>query len=312
MKRIVVILLAFALAVSATTEPYEKYIKKYAHTAVSEMRRTGVPASITLAQGLIESAAGQSELASKSNNHFGIKCHSDWKGKKTYYDDDKSKECFRVYSSAAASFRDHSDFLRYQDRYKSLFSLDPTDYKSWARGLKKAGYATDPKYADKLIRVIEEYELYRYDDSTTEDELPEPPLKIEKPIEVAKAAAREEYRFSLARDIFEINGTPCVYSVEGDTYASIAASNSLFTSEILRFNDLRSEEPIAPGTPIYLARKKAEGARGLDKYIASGDGETMRDIARRFGIRLGPLCRMNNLSPHSIPQEGDTILLRRR
>ena len=133
-KRAIVLFSALALFVAATPGPYEKYIEKYSSVAVSEMHRSGVPASITLAQGLVESAAGQSTLATKANNHFGIKCHSDWKGKKTYRDDDKANECFRVYSNAAASFKDHSDFLRYQDRYKFLFDLDPTDYKGWAKG----------------------------------------------------------------------------------------------------------------------------------------------------------------------------------
>lgn len=273
------------------------------------MQRSGVPASITLAQGLVESAAGQSTLAVKANNHFGIKCHSDWKGKKIYKDDDKKGECFRVYANAAASFRDHSDFLRYQDRYKSLFELDPTDYKSWARGLKKAGYATDPKYADKLIKVIEDYQLYRFDVAET---IPEAPLEIEKPVEVTVSKASEVYRFQLSRDVYEINGVPCLYAVEGDTYQSIAMAYGLFKGEILSFNDLRREQDIHPGEVIYLKRKKACGAKGLEKYIASGSGENLRDISQRFGIRLASLRRFNKLQADSIPLEGDTIVLRRR
>ena len=287
--------------------PYEKYIEKYSSIAVSEMHRSGVPASITLAQGLLESAAGQSSLASKSNNHFGIKCHSDWKGKKVYKDDDKAGECFRVYPNAAASFRDHSDFLRYQDRYKSLFELDPTDYKGWARGLKKAGYATDRSYADKLIKLIEDYQLYTYDQGSA---VPETPLEIEKPVERVRAAASEEVRFSLARDIFEINGVPCVYAVEGDTYESLAAANGLFAGEILRFNDLRESEPLHAGDIVYLHLKKRRAAKGLDKFIAGDGGETLRDISQRFGVRLSSLRRFNKLTDDCVPLEGDTILLR--
>ena len=308
-KRIVAILLVLAFATAASEGPYEKYIRKYSSVAVSEMHRTGVPASITLAQGLVESAAGQSVLASKSNNHFGIKCHSDWKGKKTYRDDDKAKECFRVYPTAAASFRDHSDFLRYKDRYKFLFDLDPTDYKAWARGLKQAGYATDPNYAAKLIKVIEDYDLYRYDDMAADD-IPEAPLAIEQPVEVAKADTREEIRFSLSRDIFEVNGVPCVYAVEGDTYSSIAVSNDLFLGEILGFNDLRAEQPLKPGEVVYLQNKKSKGARGLDKYIVGEDGESLRDISQRFGVRLASLCGHNGLKRNATLKEGDTILLR--
>ena len=153
----ILLLAAFFLCLAADQGPQQQYIREYAALARSEMARTGVPASITLAQGLLESNAGRSALASKSNNHFGIKCHNDWKGKKTYADDDAKHECFRVYRNAEASFRDHSDFLRYQDRYKGLFELDPTDYRGWAKGLKKAGYATDPRYAEKLIKIIEDY-----------------------------------------------------------------------------------------------------------------------------------------------------------
>lgn len=147
----------------AEDTPQQRYIDKYSDLAVEEMRRTGVPASITLAQGLLESRYGQSDLAVKGNNHFGIKCHSDWNGAKMRVNDDKSRECFRKYRTVEQSYRDHSDFLRYRDRYKFLFDLNPTDYKGWAYGLKKAGYATDPAYPKKLINLIEEYELYKYD-----------------------------------------------------------------------------------------------------------------------------------------------------
>ena len=310
MKRIVAILLVMVLAVAATDSDFEKYIRKYSSIAVSEMQRTGVPASITLAQGLVESAAGKSSLASKSNNHFGIKCHSDWKGRKTYKDDDKAMECFRVYSNANASFKDHSDFLRYQDRYKSLFDLDPTDYKAWAHGLKKAGYATDPKYAEKLIKVIEDYSLYRFDKETSD--IPEPPSAIEQPVVASRSESREVIRFSMTRSIFEINGLSCVYAVEGDTYASLAAANDLFESEILRFNDRLKAVDLKPGEIVYLQAKKNQAAPGVPKYIAGPDGASLRDIAQRFGVRLAAICRYNGLPGDCIPLEGDTILLRRK
>ena len=293
MKKAILLFSALALLFAADAGPYEKYIEKYSSIAVSEMRRSGVPASITLAQGLLESAAGQSTLATKANNHFGIKCHSDWKGKKTYRDDDKANECFRVYSNAAASFKDHSDFLRYQDRYKSLFDLEPTDYKGWARGLKKAGYATDRQYADKLIKLIEDYELYRFDSES--GEVPETPHAIEAPEEVMAAPAREEVRFSLSRKIYKINGVPCVYAVQGDTYESIAASNSLFPGEILRFNDLKKTEELLPGTVVYIQSKKSKAAKGLDKYIIGEDGESLREISQRFAVKMRSIERRNKL-----------------
>lgn len=146
----------------------QQYIAKYSVVAVNEMYRSGVPASITLAQGLLESNAGLSILSTQGNNHFGIKCH-DWTGKKMYHDDDAKGECFRVYDSAMDSFKDHSDFLRYRDRYKFLFDNETTDYKAWAQGLKKAGYATDPAYPSKLIKLIEDFKLYRYDTMTVDD-----------------------------------------------------------------------------------------------------------------------------------------------
>lgn len=171
MKHFLIILttflsLAASISLQASTpakSAQQKYIDKYSDLAVKEMRRTGIPASITLAQGLLESRYGQSELAVKANNHFGIKCHSNWKGPSVRMDDDKKRECFRKYRTVEHSYRDHSDFLVYRDRYKFLFDLDRKDYKGWAYGLKKAGYATDPAYAKKLINIIEEYELYRYD-----------------------------------------------------------------------------------------------------------------------------------------------------
>lgn len=309
-KKFVFIIIAALSSLAAADGVYEKYIEKYSSIAVSEMQRTGVPASITLAQGLVESAAGRSTLAVKANNHFGIKCHADWKGKKTYRDDDKADECFRVYPNAEASFRDHSDFLRYKDRYKSLFDLDPTDYKAWSRGLKKAGYATDPKYADKLIKVIEDYRLYRYDNGTV---VPlEKPSVVEKPKEVQRAKVQEEYHFSLSRKVYEINGVPCIYALAGDTYETIAASNGLFEKELLRFNDVRKSRELEPGEIVFLKSKKNQGARGSEKYIVGEDNESLWSISQRFGVKMSAIKRLNKYSSDYVPGEGDTIVLRRR
>lgn len=164
MGRVLILVLAILLLPqNPVADPRQEYIEKYASLAVSEMRRTGVPASITLAQGLVESGAGRSPLAVYANNHFGIKCHEDWDGGTYLKDDDEAQECFRSYVSVEESFRAHSDFLRARPRYARLFELKPTDYKGWAKGLRQAGYATDPGYADKLIRIIEAYGLARYD-----------------------------------------------------------------------------------------------------------------------------------------------------
>ncbi len=312
MKRFALIILAAFLALAAGNNPRLAYIEKYSSIAVSEMKRTGVPASITLAQGLLESNAGQSRLAVKGNNHFGIKCHNDWKGKNMKEDDNAPGECFRVYPSADASFRDHSDFLRGRDRYKSLFELKTTDYKGWAKGLKKAGYATDPNYADKLITLIEDYRLYEYDKGTKVKV--QPPLEAEAPKvvppEVLDRKYRESVRFSLSRSVYEQNGVPFVYSVEGESYASIAAANGLFLRELLRFNDLSSESGLAPGTKVYLARKKAQASPDVSRYVVGRDGESLWEISQRFGIRLAALQKMNPALIGVRLEEGDTVKLR--
>lgn len=314
MKRFALIILAAFLALAAGDNPRLAYIEKYSSIAVSEMERTGVPASITLAQGLLESNAGQSRLAVKGNNHFGVKCHNDWDGKKMKEDDNAPGECFRVYSNAEASFRDHSDFLRGRDRYKGLFELEVTDYKGWAKGLKKAGYATDPNYANKLITLIEDYRLYEYDRGASVKV--KPPHEVEEPKvvppEVVDRKYREAVRFPLSRSVYEQNGVPFVYSIEGESYSSIAAANGLFLRELLKFNDLTEESVLAPGTVVYLARKKAEAAPEVYKYVVEGEGESMWAISQRFGIRLAALQKMNPALIGYRLDEGDTVKLRRK
>ena len=345
-------------AVVPSKSPQDDYIRKYAPVAVREMYRSGVPASITLAQGLLESRYGQSDLAVKGNNHFGIKCH-DWTGKKMYHDDDRRGECFRVYGTADESFSDHSDFLRYRDRYKSLFNNDVTDYKAWAHGLKKAGYATDPAYPSKLIKLIEDYHLDKYDTMRPEDfgttvkvrqdenelrntihnrptrkqkreakraekaekvtktdktekqvPIPEPPLSIEEPVRIPAEKAAETFSFSLLRQMYKTNGVPFVYSIEGESYASIANDYHLFLREILRFNDAVSDKRLEPGTTVYLQSKKSQTKRGLDKYISDEGGETLYELSQRFGVKLKDLCKMNDLARDYVTKPGDELDLR--
>lgn len=299
-------------------DPKVKYIEKYASLAVSEMYRSGVPASITLAQGLLESRYGLSELAVKGNNHFGIKCHN-WKGPAVYHDDDRKGECFRKYDNVEQSFRDHSDFLRYRDRYSFLFDLKITDYKGWAYGLKKAGYATDPHYPSKLINLIEDYRLYEYDSGQMPDReskkdqkkvsIPKPPSQIEKVMPLSYKQ-REEFSFALSREMFSQNGVPFVYAHDGETYASLASKYNLFLRELLKFNDLDKEVELLPGTVVYLQKKKSKSAKGLDKHVVS-EGETLRDIAQRFAVRRSSLMRINGLSETSVIAEGDMLKLRK-
>lgn len=310
------ILLCTMLLTSADRGDYVKYIDKYYQIAVREMYRSGVPASITLAQGLLESGAGKSRLASQGNNHFGIKCHN-WKGKSMKVDDDAPKECFRVYDSAEESFRDHSDFLRYWDRYKFLFEYDRTDYKAWAYGLKKAGYATDPAYPAKLIKLIEDYGLQKYDtmplDGKPQAEVPKSPLQIEQEIVVNKRnGVNEEYEISLSRKEYSKNGVLCVHAIGGETYESIAKANHLFLAEILRYNDLKQAQDLKPGDIVYLAAKRSKTAKGLDKYIVEQDGEDIWAISQRFGVKLKSLLKKNGYkSVEGIAlREGDELRLR--
>ena len=337
------LLAAMAVRAPAEKSPQELYIEKYAPLAVSEMYRSGVPASITLAQGMLESGNGRSILTLKSNNHFGIKCHNNWEGGRVFYDDDQKNECFRKYQHASESYRDHSDFLRYRDRYKFLFDYKVTDYKAWAYGLKKAGYATDSAYPQKLIKLIEEYGLHEYDtkpasfgtgnesedkrsrkkggtvipfvgedlphEQETADALPLSPTVLEQ-VKSLTEKQREEFHFSLSRPMYTQNGVPFVYSVEGDTYATIAASYNLFEREILKFNDLSADQELLPGTMVYLRAKKKVAAKGVDKYVME-EGETLREVAQRYGVKLSGILRLNGFEKGYVPREGDIILLRK-
>ena len=323
------ILLLFTLNAVSAKSHQEAYIEKYASIAVSEMYRSGVPASITLAQGLLESGYGLSELALKSNNHFGIKCHNNWKGGRVYHDDDAKGECFRKYAHPEESYRDHSDFLRYRDRYKFLFDYKITDYKSWAYGLKKAGYATDPKYPVKLIGLIETYNLHQYDTKkpsfaqhdqvrtegtrqrkfAPSQSIPAPPSQVEQ-VTVLAGAAREVFNFALSRQMYSQNGVAFVYASDGETYRSIAESNNLFLRELLSFNDLKDAAPLSPGTVVYLQKKKKQAVKGIDMHVVEA-GETLRSIAQRYGVSLKSICRMNGLVNDGLIREGDMIRLRK-
>lgn len=323
MKRLLIIFLAAFFALGAGQNPRLAYIEKYSALAVKEMERTGIPASITLAQGILESDSGQSLLAEKGNNHFGIKCHNDWAGKKMHYDDDALGECFRVYPSVEHSYKDHSDFLRGRDRYKDLFELETTDYKSWARGLKKAGYATDPAYANKLIKLIEDYNLQRFDlpgantgqksrNSKTRVRV-KTPREIETPVKMEHSELEKGYNelvnLSFGREVYKQNGVPFIYALEGESYSSIAESNGLFLKELLRYNDLESEESLTPGNVVYLGLKKSKAAQGATRYVVDAEGETLYGIAQRFGIRLKALRRLNPLLQDRQLEEGDTVML---
>ncbi len=299
-------------AVSAQTRmTREEYILMYKDIAIDQMISSGIPASITLAQGCLESGNGNSRLAVEGNNHFGIKCHG-WAGDSIAADDDRPQECFRKYESAEQSFRDHSDFLRYRDRYAGLFELQKDDYKGWAHGLKAAGYATSPTYAENLIRIIEENNLFLFDrlSDTAVAEMPPAPAVAEAPVEVRPDKGSPHYRISLNRQVYSRNGVHYILAEGYDTFASIADEYNLFRRELLRFNDLKEERRLNAGDVIYLEHKRSQGAKHLDKHVVE-EGETLYDLSQRYAIRLKKLSKMNNMSPEAGLSAGSIIILRK-
>ncbi len=271
----------------------EEYIEMYKSIAIEEMNSFRIPASITLAQGILESANGNSTLAKRANNHFGIKCHKGWNGKTYHMDDDAKDECFRKYSDPFESFKDHSIFLSTRDRYAFLFSLEITDYKAWAHGLKKAGYATNPKYPQLLIKIIEDYDLNQYDKPNFKDFASGKKSKRGK-----KNAANTEADFNVItigaanREIYMNNGVKFIYARKGDTFYKIAQDFNIYTWQVFSYNDLKKNDELAEGQMVYLGKKKSKGTQNT--HIVN-PGETLFDIAQHYGIRLKKLCKYNSL-----------------
>ena len=307
-----IVLFLAALPATGQRLTRAEYIEKYAETAVREMKATGIPASITLAQACLESGDGNSTLARKANNHFGIKCHG-WKGASVKHTDDAPDECFRSYRSADESFRDHSDFLRYRDRYAALFSLDPTDYKGWAMGLQKAGYATAQTYAASLIRIIEENDLTRYDrlDEAARNALPPTPLEAEASLTFKPLPGHKLYTAPLSREIRTTNGVAWIRAREGDTFAQLAREYNLFRRELLRFNDLDRDRPLQRGETIYLEAKKNQSAPHLDKHVVE-EGETLHGLSQRYAVKMKKLARYNGLPAGTEPEPGTILNLRKK
>jgi hypothetical protein len=274
-----------------------QYFEKFHDMAIDEMHRSGVPASITLAQGALESGDGNSSLAREANNHFGIKCHEDWTGKKVYQDDDAKDECFRKYYSVEDSYRDHTDYLKSKSRYAFLFELKLTDYKGWARGLKKAGYATSPTYADRLIKIIEDYELYRYDDAVV-------PEKTER-----RKSKRTNEKLA-TREVLETNRVKFVKAGPGDSYATITAELGKLDWEIPEYNDAAVGDSIIPGQVVYIQPKRNRAQPG-DKEHVFKTGETMRQVSQLYAIKLESLYKLNHLKPGTQPDAGTILQLRK-
>ena len=294
-----------SLTLAAQRMSIEEYIAQFKEIAISEMKRTGVPASITLAQGILETENGNSELVKKSNNHFGIKCKNTWTGETVTHDDDATGECFRAYTNAADSYRDHSDFLKANKRYSALFNLDPADYAGWARGLKKAGYATNPRYPELLVRYIEEYSLQQYT-LVALNRLPETDfVKAEENKSVAPAEVAVENSVSdndiaaAANDqnkVITINKTKCVFAKKGTSLLVIANKHNISLSRLMEFNDMTEEGLLGNDQLIYLEKKSKTGEQ---EYYIVQPGETLYDAAQKNAMQLKYLLEYNNLKADS-------------
>jgi hypothetical protein len=293
----------------AQTKARSQYISEYSQIAIDEMNRSGIPASITLAQGILESGNGKSELARKSNNHFGIKCHSSWKGARVYHDDDEQGECFRKYEEVRHSFEDHTDFLVRGSRYKFLFELEPGDYKGWAEGLKKAGYATSPDYAERLIKIIEDEMLYVFDGSNSKNLLgPDSNNTIANQGPVLDKKGRPiknaRQRFIIRRMIDEETRVPFVVLQEGERIEYVADSLNLPIAALLEFNDMTWETVLSAGDRIYIDIKKG---RGLTKTTTVLESESLRDISQREQMKLSKIYKFNDFHVGYQPLVGDEI-----
>lgn len=327
-------------------KPYEEYIDRYAGIALDKQKRHGIPASITLAQGLLESGAGKSEMAVTSNNHFGIKCHNNWKGETVTYFDDGVNSCFRKYKRVDDSYEDHSLFLTSGARYRNLFQLDINDYKGWANGLQKAGYATDRAYADKLIRIIETYKL---DEITRKGSYKRVSVEEEKPAKAKKTRAKRTYKLKDAKeridttsasplitedlikkardyhgmDIYSctsinalsthviqyIGTTPYVVSAFGDSYTSIAEEFGVSKRSIIKNNDFDQDHILTPGEIVYLDRKTTWWEGENPTHIVKS-GDTMFSISQKYALQLKALYKLNEMKPTDTIKPGQRIKLR--
>jgi LysM repeat protein len=290
---------------------YEKYIKQYSNLAVQHEKKYNIPASIILAQAILESGAGQGDLAIKANNHFGIKCHIDWKGKRTYHNDDRKNECFRVYNSVSESYDDHSNFLVKHVRYSRLFKLRKNDYRGWAKGLKDCGYATDPEYANKLINMIETYQLYKYDQGgrsgkktvieTTTISKAQNPSNPSNP--------SKSFTEKLSRDIYRTHGLIYVIAQSGDSFDKIAGDLGFNPKKLIEYNEVPTGALPQEGDIVYLEKKKGKADKPY-YYHQIQTGESMHRISQYYGIQVGQLYKMNKKEADYVPTEGDMLKLR--
>lgn len=306
----------------------EEYIDRYKSIAVAHMERYGIPASITMAQGILESDCGNSWLSVQSNNHFGIKCKRNWTGSKVYYDDDAKGECFRSYPSVEASYHDHAEFLDSQPRYDSLFAYSSSDYKSWARGLKAAGYATAPDYAQRLVRIIEENQLFLLDQpdgerlyaSRSGRRITDPEgwfadqSSVDRVATSSSAVDPDNYRVTInahnGYNVYETNGVHYVLAKEGDTFENIGQKFRLSPRNLRKFNDLKGKtaQPMT-GEVIYIERKKKRWDGNAHTHICR-EGETAYAVGQSYAIRTRSVEKLNRLKPGSVLEKGRQIRIK--
>ncbi len=321
LRRKAILFLFFALIVmtakSQQNETVRSYINTYKELAMAEMKRTGVPAAIKLAQGIHETQAGTSKLVLKSNNHFGIKCKTGWTGESVSHDDDARGECFRKYPSAEDSYRDHSNFLKNSQRYAGLFQLDPADYTGWANGLKKAGYATNPRYPIVLIKLIEDYQLQDYTlmamgkpvTDTVVGAKPDTSVRKIGGFRLMSEVFPVSKRNNYPSGEFKINDTRVVYAKKGVSFLSLAQQYTIPLARLFEFNELAQAESLAADQLIFLQRKRKTGA---DEFYQVQPGERLYDIAQQQGIRLESLLELNFLGAEDRPAPGERLSLRKK
>ncbi|PKP51716.1 MAG: N-acetylmuramoyl-L-alanine amidase [Bacteroidetes bacterium HGW-Bacteroidetes-1] len=310
-----VVFLSILLSISALLNAQKKftseeYIQQYKEVAMEKMREYKIPASITLAQGILESGSGNSLLATKANNHFGIKCHKGWNGAVFHTDDDEKNECFRAYNKPDESFKDHSLFLTERPRYAPLFTLDIMDYKAWAQGLSKAGYATNPRYPELLIRIIERYDLHQYDH-----------LAMKKKIIVKKPVDKiEDHNFipinptefevvgksSKGRYIHENNRRKLIFALEDDQIKNLASEFAIYSWQIVKYNEFDKKEKLKKGQIVYLEKKRRRSYTH-DTHVLK-EGESLHAVSQLYGIRLKRLYKMNHI--YETPKAGMELKLR--
>ena len=321
------ILLCCAVQLGAQVrQTREEYISRYMSIAVAHMERYGIPASITMAQGILESDCGNSLLSMKSNNHFGIKCKRNWTGDKVYHDDDAKGECFRSYPSVEASYRDHAEFLDSQPRYDSLFAYSSDDYKSWARGLKAAGYATAPDYAQRLIRIIEENQLFlldrpdgarlyasRYGLKRDPEEWFSSQSSVEELARTEGAVDPDNYRVTInahaGYNVYATNGVHYVTAKENDTFENIGRKFRISPRNLRKFNDVKKGDQPMTGEVVYIGRKKKRWDGNVLLHTVR-EGETLWSLGQSYGIRTKSLARLNKLKEGDALTPGTTIKIR--